>query len=169
RHRTICMKCLRALGEHHDVVPTSFFRQNVRRNGTFALWGGSFADIWKGTMDDQTVCLKVLRLFITGSVREQLLKDCFREALVWRQLRHRNVLPFLGVSNDLFAPSFCLISPWMENGNIMSFLERHPAHDRLQAICEISQGISYLHILDPRIIHGDIKGVGHFPSLYECC
>ncbi|KAF8904008.1 kinase-like domain-containing protein [Mucidula mucida] len=158
RYRTTCMKCLRVLGKHHDIVPTSFFCRNVRRDGAFPVSGGGFADIWKGTMEEKPVCLKVLRLFLTGSAREELLKDFCHEALVWRQLRHPNVLPFLGVTLTLCAPSFCLISPWMENGNIISFLQRYPSHDRLKAICEIAQGIRYLHELDPQIVHGDIRG-----------
>ncbi|KAF9022758.1 kinase-like protein, partial [Hymenopellis radicata] len=126
------------------------------------FWLTALQDTWEGTMEGKKVCLKVLRLFLTGSGREdselRLRKDYCREAMVWRQLRHRNVLPFLGVDNDLFAPSFCLISLWMENGIIVSFLKRNPAHDHLQAVCEIAQGIQYLHELDPQIVHGGIKG-----------
>ncbi len=98
----------------------------------------------------------MLRVFISGVAREKLLRvscartshssqtsldplqDFCQEALVWRQLHHPNVLPFLGVSEDLFAPSYCLISPWMVNGNIISYLETHPGHDRLTSVRQIS-------------------------------
>ncbi|KAK0211592.1 hypothetical protein IW262DRAFT_1251574, partial [Armillaria fumosa] len=53
-------------------------------------------------------------------------KKFCREALVWQNVKHPNILPFLGVNKEIFAPSFCLISPWMDNGNIMSFLCHHP-------------------------------------------
>ncbi|KAK0503541.1 hypothetical protein EDD18DRAFT_1063715, partial [Armillaria luteobubalina] len=81
------------------------------------------------------------------------------EALVWRQLRHPNVLPFLGVSQNLFAPSYCLISPWMVNGNILSYLQAHPDHDRLTSLVQVADTMEYLHNLDPPIIHADIRGV----------
>ncbi len=104
-------------------------------------------------MGDKLICIKVLRIFIDNGIEERarvikvwfpifsplLLADehdqnfC-REALVWRNLKHPNVLPFLGVSTELFVPSFCLISPWMENGNIMSFLAVNPGHDRLVSV-----------------------------------
>ena len=61
-------------------------------------------------------------------------QQCFREALVWKQLDHPNVLPFLGVNEKLFAPSFCLISPWHSHGNLMVYLEKHPGHDRGVAV-----------------------------------
>lgn len=51
------------------------------------------------------------------------------EALVWRQLKHPNILPFLGVNTELFEPSFCLISPWMSNKDIVTFLKRNPTHN----------------------------------------
>ncbi len=65
-----------------------------------------------------------------------LLQDFCQEALVWRQLCHSNILPLLGVSKELFAPRYCLISPWIVNGNIMSYLEAHPDHDRLTSVCQ---------------------------------
>ncbi|KAF9053824.1 kinase-like protein, partial [Hymenopellis radicata] len=117
-------------------------------------------DIWKGQMNDETVCLKVLRIFLENGhvARQKIIKSFCSEALVWRNLNHPNVLPFLGVSKDLFYPSFCLISPWMNNGNIMAFLSQNPDHDRLRSVTEVAQGLAYLHTLAPPIVHADIRG-----------
>lgn len=41
------------------------------------------------------------------------------EALVWQQLQHKNILPFLGVDLMTFRSLHCMVSPWMEKGNIM--------------------------------------------------
>jgi serine/threonine protein kinase len=49
------------------------------------------------------------------------------EALIWRQLAHPNLLPFFGVyflQND--RSRLCLVSPWLENGNISVYLKRNP-------------------------------------------
>ncbi|KAF9003200.1 kinase-like protein, partial [Hymenopellis radicata] len=81
-----------------------------------------------------------------------------QEALIWRQLCHKNILPFYGVSEDIFASGLCLISPWMENGNIHDFLHTHPMHDRRGWVWDVAAGIQYLHNLDPCIIHKDIRG-----------
>ncbi|KAJ7575155.1 kinase-like domain-containing protein, partial [Mycena floridula] len=81
-----------------------------------------------------------------------------REALVWKQLHHPNVLPFLGASEDLFPPSFCLISPWMTNGNLIDYLKDHPEHDRFEAITQICDAMRYLHEHSIAIVHADIRG-----------
>jgi hypothetical protein len=47
---------------------------------------------------------------------------------------HPNILPFFGVDEQMFRPSFCLISPWMDNGNVIKFLEKNPDFDRLKAV-----------------------------------
>ncbi len=110
-------------------------------------------DIWKGRMGDTLICIKVLRMFVNNGIEERarVIKVSFsfssslvladvhdqnfcREALVWRNLKHPNVLLFLGVSTELFVPSFCLIYPWMENGNIMKFLATNPGHNRLVSV-----------------------------------
>ncbi|KAF9022764.1 kinase-like protein [Hymenopellis radicata] len=156
-YRSSCIKCLSALGKKRNIVPDSFFCHDIQREGAHAVSGGGFADIWKGIRahDRKVVCLKVLRIFEFAEARDTIIAEYCHEALLWRQLRHPNVLPFLGVRDDLFSPSFCLISPWMINGNIMEFLRKHPEHDRFQSIAE---AIDYLHTLDPQIVHADVRG-----------
>jgi serine/threonine protein kinase len=48
-----------------------------------------------------------------------------RESLIWRQLRHPNVLPFIGVDAQTFASTnfLCMVSPWMERGTIMDYIK----------------------------------------------
>jgi hypothetical protein len=49
---------------------------------------------------------------------------------VWRQLRHANVLPFIGLSKDVFPenPLPALVSPWMENGSLRDYI-KSPNYD----------------------------------------
>ncbi|THV05931.1 kinase-like protein, partial [Dendrothele bispora CBS 962.96] len=93
------------------------------------------------------------------------------EALLWRQLNHPNVLPFLGVNINLFTPArLCLILPWMENRNIIQYLTNHPGHDLLCTISEIAAGLNYLHNLSRPIVHGDIRGANILVNLdSRCC
>ncbi|KAF9006313.1 kinase-like protein [Hymenopellis radicata] len=121
--------------------------------------GGAFSDIYRGTLREYgAVCLKVLRTHTQGKLRaERVIKSFCQEALIWRQVRHDSILPFLGVTQ--FVPwRLCLISPWMENGNIMTFLEKNPLHNRLGCVWDVAAGMQYLHSLDPCIIHKDIRG-----------
>ncbi|KAK0231912.1 kinase-like domain-containing protein [Armillaria nabsnona] len=157
-YRTACMKCLRALSKARNIVPSSLCLRDVIREGENPVGGGGFADIWKGRLHDIQVCLKVLRVFFPEEHQAKVLREFCQEALVWRQLRHPNVLPFLGVSKELFTPRYCLISPWMVNGDVMSYLEAHPDHDRLTSLIQVADGMKYLHNHNPPIVHADIRG-----------
>lgn len=54
---------------------------------------------------------------------------------MWRQLYHCNVLPFLGICSDEFAPFIALVSPWAAYGDLRSFLREHASTDRLDMVC----------------------------------
>jgi serine/threonine protein kinase len=53
-------------------------------------------------------------------------KRLCREALVWRQLCHPNVLPFFGLSTNAFPEDTlpALLSPWMEYGSLKEYILR---------------------------------------------
>ncbi|KIK58561.1 hypothetical protein GYMLUDRAFT_262404 [Collybiopsis luxurians FD-317 M1] len=159
-YRRRCLRLLRHLSNKYQIIPASLTVRDVARDGRTPVGGGGFADIWHGTMGDQHVCLKVLRLVIEPDekVRKKIRKQFCNEALLWRQLRHPNILPLLGVNEELFHPSFCLISPWMTNKDIISFLKWNPEHNRHRVLSEVAAGLAYLHSRSPPIIHGDIRG-----------
>ncbi|KAJ7855370.1 kinase-like domain-containing protein [Mycena leptocephala] len=96
-----------------------------------------------------------MRVFGDSDV-QSILNKFGREALIWRQLAHPNVLPFFGVY--YLEARLCLVSPWMENGNIKKFLEiNKPATGVRLSMVSISIGLQYLH--KENIIHGDLKAV----------
>ncbi|KAF9262807.1 kinase-like protein [Marasmius fiardii PR-910] len=160
-YRKRCTKCLNTLVKKYHVFPTSFFRVSVRQDGDYPLGGGGFAvHIYKGFVGSQVVCLKVLRVHTQTDEkrRKKMVENFYQEALIWTQLSHPNVLQLLGVNTALFNTDFCLVSPWMVNGDINAFLEKNPNHDRLRSIQEIAAGLRYLHSRSPKIVHGDIRG-----------
>jgi serine/threonine protein kinase len=57
-----------------------------------------------------------------------------REVLIWKELSHPNVLPLLGIDLKTRAPSYCLISPWMNNCDVMSFLEKNPKFEKTSLV-----------------------------------
>ncbi|KAJ6585723.1 kinase-like domain-containing protein, partial [Mycena capillaripes] len=79
-----------------------------------------------------------------------------REALVWKDLDYRHILPFLGIDRDTFPTTFCMVSPWMEHGTIVNYLRAHGHAHVDKLLYEIIQGLEYLH--SRNIIHGDLKG-----------
>ncbi|KAF8207478.1 kinase-like domain-containing protein [Mycena galopus ATCC 62051] len=104
----------------------------------------------------ESLILLLVLLARDGSLT--FLQNFGREVLCWGTLKHPNILPLLGVDDQMFKPSFTLISPWMENQSLVIFLEKHADFDRLQAAIDIAQGMRYLHELDPPIVHADIHG-----------
>ncbi|KAF7354908.1 Protein kinase domain-containing protein [Mycena sanguinolenta] len=115
--------------------------------------GGGFGDIWKGLVGDQIVAVKSMRQFADDDVKVSL-KKFGREALIWRQLSHPNLLPFFGMY--ILENRLCLVSPWMDNGDLKHFLGNAPSDiDRVSLIVDISMGLEYLH--GENIVHGDLK------------
>ncbi|KDQ16369.1 hypothetical protein BOTBODRAFT_623022, partial [Botryobasidium botryosum FD-172 SS1] len=85
------------------------------------------------------------------------VKRLAREAKVWSQLNHPNVLPFLGLYT-LSSISY-LVSPWMENGHALEFVQRYPEADCLRLLAQVASGLRYLHEFKPeQVIHGDLRG-----------
>ncbi|KAJ8079003.1 hypothetical protein PM082_013290 [Marasmius tenuissimus] len=121
---------------------------------------GDFGDIWIGSTHGVRVAVKVSRHTLHSQKHEQMIRAFTREALIWRNLIHPNILPFTGMYwfNEE-QTQLCLVSPWMENGNLVQFLKDYPEVDRYtqQRLAEdVAQGLAYLH--DLRITHGDLKG-----------
>ncbi|EIN03685.1 kinase-like protein, partial [Punctularia strigosozonata HHB-11173 SS5] len=75
-----------------------------------------------------------------------------REAVVWKRLIHPNIVPFIGVEPRNQA---CIVSEWMDNGDIMSYLEDHPRANRIDLITDIARGLNYMHASG--LVHGDLK------------
>jgi len=114
---------------------------------------GGFADIYKGHLLGQIVCLKVIRLYQTSNLNS-FLKHFATEAILWGQLSHPNLLPFYGLYQYGGRP--CLVSPWISHGDVNHFLEEYPETNRNLLVTDVASGITYLHERD--IIHGDLKG-----------
>ncbi|KAJ3995497.1 kinase-like domain-containing protein [Lentinula boryana] len=160
-HRRSCFSLICHLVKRIRALPLSLLIiKDVERVGRNPVAGGGFADVWRGIMNGEDVCLKVLRLVTEQDERTRatVRKRFCREALVWRQLKHPHILPLLGVNMELFLPSFCLISPWMENKDIITFLKQNPNHNLFRALIDVAAGMCYLHSRDPPIVHGDIRG-----------
>lgn len=61
------------------------------------------------------------------------MKNFYREAIVWHQLKHQSILPFLGIdirTSKGNPPKPRMVSPWMSHGNVIE-TARHLKSDRL--------------------------------------
>lgn len=59
-----------------------------------------------------------------------------REVEIWRTLKHKNVLPFIGLCDDL-APWPALLSPFCGFGHVANYIKNHPhaSRDDLVIFC----------------------------------
>ncbi|KAJ6549883.1 kinase-like domain-containing protein, partial [Mycena capillaripes] len=79
-----------------------------------------------------------------------------KEALIWEGLHHPFILPFLGIDSDTFPSALCMVSPWMENGTALQYLEDHGPAEVDRLLLETAEGLTYLHSMN--IVHGDLRG-----------
>ncbi|KAG6852960.1 hypothetical protein C0991_007876 [Blastosporella zonata] len=139
----------------------------------FSESSGAFADIFKGDFLGRPVCLKAIRMNRAADLQQFLkvfndriichmfllmanqgLQLCSKEAILWGQLSHPNLLPFYGIYR--FRNGLSLVSPWMQNGDINIYLKNHRTADRLLLAYDIINGLKFLH--ENNIVHGDLKG-----------
>ncbi|KAF5385606.1 hypothetical protein D9757_006780 [Collybiopsis confluens] len=169
--RASCLKRMQELNRLHGVLPSSMFLRGLHCESKHPITGGGFSDIWVGRLEGRRVCVKVLRFFLQSTDKEGLLKSLSKEVLIWRQLKHPNILPFLGVDKTLFPPSFSIVSPWMDNGDLISYFRKSSLHPsaKLDYIVQIAEGLVYLHELNPPVVHGDLKGANILISDDQVC
>ncbi|KXN89364.1 Protein kinase byr2 [Leucoagaricus sp. SymC.cos] len=125
--------------------------------------GGGFSDVHKGYHPamEQILCVKVVRLYERSDV-DAALKAYAKEAMLWRQLHHPSIIPLYGVHylrTDKSDESYkiCLVSPWMENGNLVKYLSNNPEVPREPLIYDTALGLEYMHS-EHSMIHSDLKG-----------
>ncbi|KZT18153.1 kinase-like protein [Neolentinus lepideus HHB14362 ss-1] len=145
------------------TVAVTDLTEDVVRIGDSPVCHGSFADIWKGTWTDRVdkstriVAMKVLRSVMVQNVKEKLLSRLKDEILAWHRLSHPHILQFHGVVQ--MSSTLGMVSAWCDNGTIVHYLDEvNPTADRLDLLCQIASGVSYLHNFKPVVIHGDLKG-----------
>lgn len=147
-----------------DKLPRALFLSNIHLSSAEnqASMGG-FSDIFIGMYGVRRVAIKRLRVFqiMESSKRATVQQVCgladssslssidhfarhdqsfYHEAITWRNLRHRHILPFLGIDDKLFFPSLCMISPWMEHGAIRNTV------DKLKTDQGVSQRTLYAYV-----------------------
>ncbi|KAK1215506.1 Protein kinase of the Mitotic Exit Network [Marasmius sp. AFHP31] len=157
--RSTIFKLMLRLSKKSGMYPKCLKINNVERLGSYPVAGGGFGDVWKGKIANEIVGLKVVKVYLVSDV-QLLLKEYMREAIVWQQLRHPNLLPFVGMYYlGEGQGQLCLVSPWMEQGNLVTFLKNTPPErvDRMQLAYDVASGLAHLHGI--KIVHGDMKGV----------
>ncbi|KAG6909000.1 hypothetical protein DXG01_002386 [Tephrocybe rancida] len=117
--------------------------------------GGNFADIYKANFQGNLTCLKVIRVR-TAALVQRMAKVYAREAILWGQLSHPNLLPFYGL-HTFRESQIAFVAPWAEKGNLCHYLEKEPNANRVLLCADTAAGVEYLHANG--VVHGDLKAV----------
>ena len=119
---------------------------------------GSFGLIYRGTWEGTVVAIKKLP---AGKMTSAFIEELEQEAAIMRQLRHPNVLNFLGTSCDMDGHQICIIMEYMDRGSLYRLIHDESIQftlEQISTICiDAARGVNYLHNLNPPIIHRDLK------------
>ncbi|KAJ7301173.1 kinase-like domain-containing protein, partial [Mycena albidolilacea] len=154
--RAKARQLMRKVAEAGEQLPSSLFITGVNDQDEHPTFGGGFGDVYQASYHGKRVALKRIRTFTADSTTRRNRLQFYKEALVWQGLRHRFILPLLGIDRSTFAPSFCMVSPWMKYGTVLKYLRDRGRGDINRLLLEISQGLEYLHSMN--IVHGDLRG-----------
>jgi serine/threonine-protein kinase TNNI3K len=128
------------LAQMSGTFAPSLFIDDIKN--PIAISWGTFSDIHRAQrFTGKEVALKKLRVFqvherakihnvcsslwlpialIAHSPRWQVLCN---EALLWKQLEHQHILPFIGLDAGTFPGFICMVSPWMIHGTILQHIK----------------------------------------------
>ncbi|KAF9646872.1 kinase-like protein [Thelephora ganbajun] len=170
--RKRCIRALRKTCGLYGVLPTSYaVTCTLSKPGPLCFASGAFSDVWRLTDEDhcdRVFAVKSLRVYELDDTNEINKKYC-KEVIVRKRAKHPNILSIEGVAPKLFE--FCMVSEWMPNGNILEYITKHPAVDRLELVylehrrfdhtltklqlIGVTRGLDYLH--NNEVIHGGLR------------
>ncbi|OQR81478.1 kinase [Thraustotheca clavata] len=120
------------------------------------LASGAFGEVWMGQYEAETVAVKKLLPHKFG--KDALQKFIYEIALM-AKLDSPYIVQFLGAAWTR-PTDIILVTEFMDGGDLRNRLQNGPPlswQQKLQVALDISEGLVYLHTLNPTIIHRDLK------------
>ncbi|KAH7430514.1 hypothetical protein KP509_08G002200 [Ceratopteris richardii] len=135
---------------HELAKATNNFNEKNR------LGSGGFGEVFQGTIATSGVSIAVKRI---SNESKQGLKEFVSEVTTIGRLRHRNLVPLLGWSQE---KGLLLVYELMPHGSLDQVLFNHPEQlswdQRLNILRGVAAALLYLHEeYEQKIIHRDVK------------
>ncbi|GAB9472525.1 Tkl protein kinase [Globisporangium polare] len=124
---------------------------------------GGYGEVYFGTYKQHEVAIKLLLPEMRKDLKQ--INAFLAETKLMAALEHPNIVRFIGVAWDSLT-DLCVVSEFMEGGDLRALLtrfeteERRPHgfdHDKVKIAFHVAHAITYLHSLDPIVLHRDLK------------
>ncbi|KAF9645725.1 kinase-like protein [Thelephora ganbajun] len=150
-----CLRELRSICGARATLPTAYTLPfDLITVGPIPFASGGSGDVYKETLNGSTVCVKRVRVSTQDDLAAAAKIFC-QEAVMWKHLKHPNILPLLGVTLSPLQ----LVSNWMPGGDLSGYVKNSDTN-RLglsrHQLSDVAKGLHYLH--SRNVIHGDLKG-----------
>lgn len=118
------------------------------------IGGGAYGQVYKGLYFGTDVAIKK---FIMGDDLEEDEKYIAREVAALRNIRHPNVISFMGLCTH--PSGIFLVTEWIDQGDLSTFLKFRRSKlswfQRAVMCKEIAAGMNYIH--NKNLVHRDLK------------
>ncbi|KAG1703504.1 hypothetical protein DVH05_007451 [Phytophthora capsici] len=123
---------------------------------------GAFGEVYKGTYNGQLIAAKILLVDTRRSIPH--VNAFMAEVKMSAVMDHPHIAKFIGVAWDSLS-DLCSVTEFMEGGDLKALLvkyeeEGHPLgfnYSKVKIALHVAHALTYLHSLDPPVIHRDLK------------
>ncbi|GAB4833479.1 copper transport protein ctr1 [Ancistrocladus abbreviatus] len=122
------------------------------------IGAGSFGTVHRAEWHGSEVAVKIL---MEQDFRAERFKEFLREVAIMKQLRHPNIVLFMGAVTK--PPNLSIVTEYLAKGSLYRLLhrpgerERLDERRRLNMAYDVAKGMNYLHKHNPPIVHRDLK------------
>ncbi|KAG7382342.1 hypothetical protein PHYPSEUDO_005020 [Phytophthora pseudosyringae] len=124
---------------------------------------GGFGQVFLASYNGQTVAVKTLLPETAKNMDE--INALFAETKVMAKLEHPCIVSFIGIAWEALS-TICCVTEYLVGGDLRAllnhFVDNHTRprgfdHDKVKIAMDIAHGLTYLHTLEPNILHRDLK------------
>ncbi|KAL3665692.1 hypothetical protein V7S43_009125 [Phytophthora oleae] len=124
---------------------------------------GGFGQVFLASYNGQTVAVKTLLPETAKDMNE--INALFAETKVMAKLEHPCIVSFIGIAWESLS-TICCVTEYLVGGDLREllnhFLDNHTRsrgfdHDKVKIAMDIAHGLTYLHSMEPNILHRDLK------------